>query len=152
MVPESTHCEADQVIDAAKRIAVFWTLQKKPERMVAHCLNQARSVASSRTVAALRTNNSFSSMTDSGGKGTSVNLYQVATCVGQQDFANGRVENKFRNRTLPHFEPHDRSPLAAGFCENSYITGLTPVEFFFHMMAGRIGLISTAVSTKDTGF
>lgn len=60
-------------------------------------------------------------MTDSGGKGTSINLYQVATCVGQQDFANGRVENKFHNRTLPHFEPHDRSPLAAGFCENSFI-------------------------------
>lgn len=40
MVPEETHREADQVIDAAKRIAVHWTLQKKPERMVAHCLNQ----------------------------------------------------------------------------------------------------------------
>ena len=152
MVSESTHKEADQVLDAAKRIAVFWTLQNKPERMVAHCLNQARSVASSRTVAALKRNNSFSIMTNSGAKGTSVNLYQVATCVGQQDFANGRVENKFRDRTLPHFEPHDRSPMAAGFCENSYIAGLNPIEFFFHMMAGRIGLISTAVSTKDVGY
>lgn len=152
MVPESTHREADAVIDAAKTIATHWTLRQWPERMIANCLNQGRSVASSRTLAALRRDNAFTTMITSGAKGASLNMHQIATCVGQQEFAGGRVENLFRNRTLPHFEPHDNSPIAKGFCENSYITGLTPVEFFFHMMAGRIGLISTAVSTKDTGY
>lgn len=152
MVSEKTHCEADAVIDTAKTIATHWTLRRWPERMIANCLNQARSVASSRTISALRPNNAFQAMTTSGAKGATLNLQQIATCVGQQEFPGGRVENKYRNRTLPHFLPHDRSPLATGFCENSFITGLTPAEFFFHMMAGRIGLISTAVSTKDTGY
>lgn len=34
---------------------------------------------------------------------------------------------------------HARSPgpAARGFVENSYLKGLTPSEFFFHMMGGR---------------
>ncbi len=33
--------------------------------------------------------------------------------------------------------------------ENSYLKGLTPQEFFFHMMGGREGLIDTAVKTAQ---
>ena len=36
--------------------------------------------------------------------------------------------------------------------ENSYLRGLTPTEFFFHAMAGREGLIDTAVKTAETGY
>lgn len=32
-----------------------------------------------------------------------------------------------------------RIPAAKGFVENSFYTGLTPTEFFFHTMAGREG-------------
>lgn len=35
---------------------------------------------------------------------------------------------------------------------NSYYKGLTPVEFFFHTMGGREGLIDTAVKTSQTGY
>ncbi len=38
---------------------------------------------------------------------------------------------------------------ARGFVENSYLKGLTPQEFFFHMMGGREGLIDTAVKTAQ---
>jgi DNA-directed RNA polymerase II subunit RPB1 len=37
-------------------------------------------------------------------------------------------------------------------CLQSYLKGLTPTEFFFHMMGGRIGLIDTAVKTAETGY
>lgn len=30
--------------------------------------------------------------------------------------------------------------------------GLTPTEFFFHTMAGREGLVDTAVKTAETGY
>ena len=45
-----------------------------------------------------------------------------------------------------------KDPEARGFVENSFYTGLTPTEFFFHTMAGREGLVDTAVKTADTGY
>ena len=53
---------------------------------------------------------------------------------------------------LPHFQKDDYGPEARGFVTNSYLTGLTPSEFFFHAMGGREGLIDTAVKTSDTGY
>ena len=35
---------------------------------------------------------------------------------------------------------------------NSFYTGLAPTEFFFHTMAGREGLVDTAVKTAETGY
>ena len=32
------------------------------------------------------------------------------------------------------------------------MTGIQPQEFYFHCMAGREGLIDTAVKTADTGY
>lgn len=43
-------------------------------------------------------------------------------------------------------------PAARGFVQNSFYSGLTPTEFFFHTMAGREGLIDTAVKTAETGY
>lgn len=45
-----------------------------------------------------------------------------------------------------------RIPTAKGFVENSFYSGLTPTEFFFHTMAGREGLVDTAVKTAETGY
>jgi DNA-directed RNA polymerase III subunit RPC1 len=36
--------------------------------------------------------------------------------------------------------------------ENSFYSGLTPTEFFFHTMGGREGLVDTAVKTAETGY
>lgn len=55
-------------------------------------------------------------------------------------------------RTLPHFQKFSLTPSSKGFVENSFYTGLLPTEFFFHTMAGREGLIDTAVKTADTGY
>jgi hypothetical protein len=35
---------------------------------------------------------------------------------------------------------------------NSFYSGLTPTEFFFHTMGGREGLVDTAVKTAETGY
>ena len=34
----------------------------------------------------------------------------------------------------------------------SFYSGLAPTEFFFHTMAGREGLVDTAVKTAETGY
>ncbi|CAM9724586.1 unnamed protein product, partial [Hapterophycus canaliculatus] len=58
-------------------------------------------------------------------------------------------------RTLPHFEANSLFPAAKGFVANSFFSGLTATEFFFHTMGGREasnGLVDTAVKTAETGY
>ena len=45
----------------------------------------------------------------------------------------------FGRRPLPHFKRFDKTGQAKGFVANSFYTGLTPTEFFFHTMSGREG-------------
>jgi len=45
-----------------------------------------------------------------------------------------------------------KTPSAKGFVSNSFYSGLTPTEFMFHTMAGREGLVDTAVKTAETGY
>jgi len=55
-------------------------------------------------------------------------------------------------RTLPCFLPYDPNPRAGGFISDRFLSGLRPAEFFFHCMAGREGLIDTAVKTSRSGY
>lgn len=48
--------------------------------------------------------------------------------------------------------PPTSSRAPKGFVSNSFYTGLEPSEFFFHTMAGREGLVDTAVKTAETGY
>eukprot|EP00798_Chlamydomonas_sp_ICE-L_P014612 gene14612-biopygen23657 len=89
--------------------------------------------------------NSVLNMIASGSKGKQVNFTQMISCLGGQSMEGQRVPYGFEGRTLPHFTKYDDGPEARGFVEHSFIEGLTPHEFFFHYMAGRIGLIDTAV-------
>lgn len=69
-----------------------------------------------------------------------------------------------------------KAPAAKGFVKNSFYSGLTPTEFFFHTVGGRegipscsnavfarfqppyvflglpVGLVDTAVKTAETGY
>ena len=67
-------------------------------------------------------------------KGSFINISQMIACVGQQALNGKRVPNGFEDRALPHFERHSKIPAAKGFVENSFYSGLTPTEFFFHTM------------------
>ena len=58
----------------------------------------------------------------------------------------------FFDRTLPHFRRGERTPDAKGFVGNSFFSGLSATEFFFHTMGGREGLVDTAVKTAETGY
>ncbi len=58
----------------------------------------------------------------------------------------------YLERALPHFKIGDSSPRARGFVYSSYRDGLNPIEFFFHAMGGREGLVDTAVRTQQSGY
>ena len=96
--------------------------------------------------------NRFKVAVESGSKGSYVNLRQVMGSVGQQIVWSSRINNGFTERTLPHFFKTDYGPMAKGYIKNSFFRGMTPTEFFFHMMAGRTGTIDTAIKTASTGY
>ena len=91
-------------------------------------------------------------MINSGSKGKLTNIAQMIACLGQQNVDGKRIPYGFEGRTLPHYYKYDDSSEARGFVENSFISGQTPQEFFFHAMGGREGLIDTAVKTAQTGY
>ncbi|GFP90332.1 DNA-directed RNA polymerase iii subunit rpc1 [Phtheirospermum japonicum] len=97
-------------------------------------------------------NNIRETTANCGSKGSPINICQMIACVGQQSVGGRRVPNGFLDRTLPHFEREAKDPDAKGFVQNSFYTGLSATEFFFHTMGGREGLVDTAVKTADTGY
>jgi DNA-directed RNA polymerase II subunit RPB1 len=122
------------------------------EMQVTNILNKATGDASKVGRDNISDTNRFKAIVDSGAKGSVTNILQMMSCLGQQSVEGQRVPYGFEHRTLPHFNKYDDSPNARGFIENSYINGLTAHELFFHAIAGRIGLIDTAVKTSQTGY
>jgi DNA-directed RNA polymerase subunit A' len=91
-------------------------------------------------------------MTRTGARGSSLNIGQMSACVGQQAVRGKRILRGYLGRALPHFKVGDATPKARGFVYSSYQTGLDVIEFFFHSMGGREGLVDTAVRTQQSGY
>jgi len=124
----------------------------KFESDINNTLNDATNQAGKIGRKSLSKTNRFVMIVNSGSKGTPINISQMISCLGQTNVDGKRIPYGFENRTLPHFSKFDDSPAARGFIENSYISGLTAPELFFHAMGGRIGLIDTACKTSQTGY
>jgi DNA-directed RNA polymerase subunit A' len=128
------------------------TLEETLEMLIMQELSNARDKAGDVAGEYLGMQNHAVIMAKTGARGTLLNLAQMAACVGQQSVRGSRVQRGYRNRTLPHFEEGDLSAKARGFVSSSYQKGLTPIEFFFHAMGGREGLVDTAVRTSTSGY
>jgi DNA-directed RNA polymerase beta' subunit len=88
--------------------------------------------------------NNFTATEESGSKGSIFNICQITSLLGQQTIDGKRVyglihpqDNEFKNR---------------GFIERSFVEGLRPREFLHHAMAGRKGVIDTALLTSVSGY
>lgn len=128
------------------------TAEETLEALILKELSVIRDRAGSACLRELDKSNSPLIMALCGSKGSFINISQMIACVGQQAISGSRVPNGFENRSLPHFEKHSKLPAAKGFVADSFYSGLTPTEFFFHTMAGREGLVDTAVKTAETGY
>ena len=91
-------------------------------------------------------------MAKTGARGSLLNLTQMSALVGQQAVRGKRIKRGYQSRTLSHFKKGDVSADANGFVRNSFKTGLSPTEYFFHSMGGRESLVDTAIRTARSGY
>ena len=96
--------------------------------------------------------NNFEMMTATGAKGSKVNFSQICCLLGQQQLEGQRVPLMASYKTLPAFQPFETNAMAGGFVAGRFLTGIKPQEYFFHCMAGREGLVDTAVKTSRSGY
>lgn len=163
---EATHQINEMLKDSVRKVSEYvqayrdGTLEQRPGRSleetleveVMKTLGSARDEAGQIAGRHLGMENSAVIMARSGARGSMLNLSQMAGCIGQQAVRGERLSRGYWNRTLPHFKKGDLGAQAKGFVQNSYKSGLTPTEFFFHSMGGREGLVDTAVRTSRSGY
>jgi DNA-directed RNA polymerase II subunit RPB1 len=127
-----------------------------PPALMEACLTKLMTGVLTRTGALVQedlpTSNQVYTMVTSGAKGSAVNIAQILGCVGQQSVEGGRIMFDTKGRTLPCYPHFDTAADSRGFVANSYGTGLSAQEYFFHAMGGREGLVDTAVKTASTGY
>lgn len=97
--------------------------------------------------------NRINYIVSSGSKGASINIQQMMCLVGAQTIDGKKsVPMGFSDRSLPHYPRYENSAESRGFITSNFLNGLNPQEFFFHAMAGREGVIDTAVKTANSGY
>ncbi|TBT96718.1 subunit of DNA-directed RNA polymerase, partial [Hamiltosporidium magnivora] len=122
------------------------------ENNISGILSKIREKCGNICIKELNKKNSPLIMQACGSKGSKINVSQMIACVGQQIISGNRIPNGFYKRSLPHFTPMTLIPQSKGFVSSSFFTGLNPIEFFFHAVSGREGLVDTAVKTAETGY
>ncbi|KAG9097222.1 hypothetical protein FRC06_007823, partial [Ceratobasidium sp. 370] len=153
---EEAYAECLQLIEKAK----LGKLENKPgcdqeqtlEAMISGVLSKVRGDVGDICMKELSRHNAPIIMATCGSKGSTINVSQMVSCVGQQIISGKRVPDGFQDRSLPHFPKKSKEPPAKGFVRNSFFTGLLPTEFLFHAISGREGLVDTAVKTAETGY
>ena len=96
--------------------------------------------------------NQMQTMTVSGAKGGLVNATLISCNLGQQVLEGRRVPLMVSGKSLPCYAPFETDIRAGGYVVSRFLTGIRPQEYYFHHMAGRVGLIDTAVKTSRSGY
>lgn len=97
-------------------------------------------------------NNSFMTMVTGGSKGKPTNMVQVVSLLGLQDMVGQRVRDFYNRRPITLVAKDDLGAESRGMITSSYMKGLNLMEYIYHAMAGRNGVISTSIKTAETGY
>lgn len=90
----------------------------------------------------IKPTNNICNLIDAGSKGNWINFVQIIGCVGQQYLFGKKVCPIYNGTTLEE----------TGFISNCYFDGLTPLEYWSHLIAARDAICSTATGTAVTGY
>ncbi|RKP06871.1 beta and beta-prime subunits of DNA dependent RNA-polymerase [Thamnocephalis sphaerospora] len=153
---ETAYSECDQLIEDKKHGRLVnqpgCNEEQTLEAKISGVLSKVRDDVGQICMTELNKYNAPLIMSICGSKGSKINVSQMVACVGQQIISGSRIPDGFVDRSLPHFLKNSKIPPAKGFVRNSFYSGLTPTEFFFHAVSGREGLVDTAVKTAETGY
>ena len=153
---QKTYDEVYDLIDQEKKGTLKgirgMTPEETLETYIVNNLGKARDRAANTANSSLDDNNAGKIMATTGARGSSLNVGQMAGALGQQARRGNRLNKGYNNRVLPHFDEHENDPDAHGFVKSNYRDGLSTLEFFFHAMGGREGLVDTAVRTQQSGY
>lgn len=121
-------------------------------------LNNARNIGMKIAKEGFFPNNNFNHTVKSGSKGDFFNIAQISGVLGQQYLHGARIKTHLNDgkRTLPHYldnltDIKDKYE-SNGFIRHSFLRGLDPREAYFHAVVGRSGVVSTALSTSESGY
>ncbi len=128
------------------------SLEETLEMKIMQVLGEARDKSGEIAESYFGMDNHSVIMATTGARASMLNLTQITACVGQQSVRGGRIDRGYSERTLPHFRKNELGAKARGFVHSSYKEGLDPIEFFFHAMGGREGLVDTAIRTAQSGY
>ncbi len=128
------------------------TREETAEALITYELGKARNVAGITANSSLSDDNAGKIMATTGARGSALNVGQMAGALGQQSRRGKRLHTGYSNRTLSHFKENDHNPDSHGFVKSNFRDGLSTLEFFFHAMGGREGLVDTAVRTQQSGY
>jgi DNA-directed RNA polymerase II subunit RPB1 len=123
------------------------------ENKVISCLNSITTIGAKISEQALDKLNALNVLVDSGTKGKKINIAQILGCLAQQFNVRRRPKQNLTmgSRCIPYFEPYSDEIEAHGFISESFMTGISPSDMFFHMGPSWTGLTDTALKTADTG-
>jgi DNA-directed RNA polymerase subunit A' len=128
------------------------SLEESREAYIMKILGKARDEAGAVAERYLSKDNHAALMARIGARGSLLNITMMSACVGQQSVRGQRIFRGYRNRVLPHFKKGSLDAKSHGFVRSSYKKGLSPIEYFFHAMGGREGLVDQAVRTAQSGY
>jgi len=128
------------------------TRDETAEALITFELAKARDRAGVTANSNLADDNAGKIMATTGARGSALNVGQMAGALGQQSRRGKRLHTGYSNRTLSHFKEYDHNPDSHGFVKSNFRDGLSTLEFFFHAMGGREGLVDTAVRTQQSGY
>ena len=153
---KEAEAKVDELIERYKRGELEQlpgkTLEETLESMIHEVLSNARDEVGKIATQYLKPTSQALMMARSGSRGSILNLTQMAAAVGQQTVRGERILRGYFERSLPHFKRGDLGAASRGFVYSSFKRGLSPLEFFFHAMGGREGLVDTAVRTSQSGY
>ncbi len=148
--------EVDRLIEAYNRQELEHlpgkSLEETLEMRVMEILSKSRNRAGEIAEKHLGMERNTVAMAKTGARANMLDLTQITSCIGPQAVRGERLHRGYSDRSLSHFRRNDVGARARGFVKSSYKEGLDPLEFFFHAMSGREGLVDTAIRTAQSGY
>jgi len=117
-------------------------------RILNNCINAVTTSAREK----VPDDNALRTVVKAKSRASEVNLVQSCAALFQQNIKNGRAPLAWEGRAMTCFPRFSNDPRARGMISHSFSAGLTGPEFVMASMAGRVGLVDTAVNTGFTGY